>query len=154
MAECPETLIVPMRHLLLVLSAAALLAPVATAQTKSAFACPATLTVTEQAQAPDGWTGPAVKAEHLLQTAKIYNGDPGKEEYDLRPDDEAQKGKTALLTWILKDYRTMNLFMRCYYYDTKATVTANIPTPVNKCSVTLEMKADGTIVGKSQMKCE
>jgi hypothetical protein len=143
-----------MRQLLLILSTAALLAPAASAQTKSAFACPATLTVAEQAQTSDGWTGTAAKAEHLLQTAKIYNGNPGKEEYDLRPDDEAQKGKTALLTWVLKDYRTMNLFVRCFYYDTKVTVTANIPAAVNKCSVTLEMKSDGTIVGKSQMRCE
>jgi hypothetical protein len=143
-----------MRQVLLVLSAAALLAPAAAAQAKNAFACPASLTVTEQAQTSEGWTGTSVKAEHALQTAKIYNGNPGKEEYDLRPDDEAQKGKILLLSWILKDYRSMNLFVRCFYYDTKATVTANIPAPVNKCSVTLEMKADGTIVGKSQMKCE
>jgi hypothetical protein len=143
-----------MRQLLLVLSAAALLAPAASAQAKSAFACPATLTVTEQSQTLEGWAGTAVKSDHALQTAKIYNGNPGKEEYDLRPDDEAQKGKSALLTWILKDYRTMNLFVRCFYYDTKATVTANIPAAVNKCSVALEMKSDGTIVGKSQMKCE
>ena len=143
-----------MRYLLLALFAAAVLTPLSTAQTKTAFACPATLTVTEQAQTLEGWSGPAVKADHGLQTAKVYNGNPGKEEYDLRPDDEAQKGKTVLLTWVLKDYRTMNLFVRCFYYDTKATVTANIPASVNKCSVTLEMKADGTIVGKSQMKCE
>jgi hypothetical protein len=143
-----------MRQLLIILSTAALLAPTASAQVKSAFACPATLTVTEQAQTSEGWTGTTAKAEHALQTAKIYNGNPGKEEYDLRPDDEAQKGKTLLLTWALKDYRSMNLFVRCFYYDTKATVTANIPAAVNKCSVTLEMKSDGTIVGKSQMKCE
>jgi hypothetical protein len=143
-----------MRQVLFVLSAAVLLAPAASAQAKSSFACPASLTVTEQAQTFEGWAGQAGKAEHALQTAKIYNGNPGKEEYDLRPDDEAQKGKSAILTWILKDYRSMNLFVRCFYYDTKATVTANIPAPVNKCSVTLEMKADGTIVGKSLMKCE
>jgi hypothetical protein len=143
-----------MRQILLMLSAAALLSPAASAQAKYAFACPATLTVTEQAQTSEGWTGAAVKAEHALQTAKIYNGNSGKDEYDLRPDDEAQKGKSLLLTWALKDYRTMNLFVRCFYYDTKATVTANIPASVNKCSVALEMKGDGTIVGKSQMKCE
>jgi hypothetical protein len=142
-----------MRQVLLILSAAALLSP-ASAQTKIAFACPASLTVTEQAQTSEGWTGAAVKSEHALQTAKIYNGNPGKEEYDLRPDDEVQKGKSALMTWVVKDYRSMNVFVRCYYYDTKATVTANIPAPVNKCSVSLETKADGTIVGKSQMKCE
>ena len=128
---------------LLLLSTALLLAPAAPAQPAGAFTCPATFTVTEPA-----------KSEHAFQTVKIYNGNPGKEEYDLRPDDESKKGKSVRLTWVLKDYRTMNLFIRCYYYDTKATITANIPASVNKCSVTLEMKTDGTIVGKSQMKCE
>ena len=143
-----------MRHPALALFTAALLTPAAVGQSRTAFACPATLTVTEQTQTLEGWAGTAAKTEHALQTAKIYNGNPGKEEYDLRPDDEAQKGKSLLLTWVLKDYRTMNLFVRCFYYDTKATVTANIPAPVNKCSVALEMTANGTIVGKSQMKCE
>ena len=141
-----------MRYLL-ALSAAALLGPAAFAQA-GAFACPATLTVTEQAQAPASWAGEAVKAEHALQTAKIYNGNPGKEEYDLRPDDESKKGRSVHLTWVLKDYRTLNLFVRCFYYDTKATVTADIPAAVNKCSVTLEMTSNGTIVGKSQMQCQ
>ena len=143
-----------MQHALLAASLAIFLAPAAAAQAKAAFACPATLTVTEQAQTPAGWSGPTVKAEHALQTAKIYNGNPGKQEYDLKPDDDAKQGKSLLLTWILKDYRDMNLFVRCFYYDTGATVTANIPAAVNKCSVTLEMTASGEIAGKSQMECQ
>lgn len=95
-----------------------------------------------------------MKAEHALQTAKIYNGNPGKEEYDLAPDDDVKQGKSALLTWIVKDYRQMNVFVRCFYFDTKATITANIPPAINRCSVTLEMTANGTIVGKTQMKCQ
>jgi hypothetical protein len=133
-------------------SAALLLTPAAFAQ---AFSCPATATVTEQAQGPQGWAaGPAVKAEHALQTAKIYNGNPGKEEYDLAPDDDVKQGKNALLSWIVKDYRQMNVFVRCFYFDTKATITANIPPAITKCSVKLEMTANGTIVGKTQMTCQ
>jgi hypothetical protein len=48
----------------------------------------------------------------------------------------------------------MNLFVRCFYYDTKVTITANIPAAVNKCSVTLQMTASGQIAGKSQMTCQ
>ena len=50
--------------------------------------------------------------------------------------------------------RDMNLFVRCFYRDTKVTVTANIPTAVNTCSVTLGTTANGTIVGKSTTKCQ
>jgi hypothetical protein len=58
------------------------------------------------------------------------------------------------MTWDLKAYRTMPLFVRCHYFDTKATVTATIPASVAKCTVTIEMTANGTIVGKSTMKCQ
>jgi hypothetical protein len=108
----------------------------------------------EQALPSAGWNADAVKSEHAFQTAKIYNGTAGKEEYDLRPDDEAQKGRSALLAWQLKDYRTMNLFVRCFYSDTKATVTANIPAAIGKCSLNLTMTPGGAIVGKSTMKCQ
>jgi hypothetical protein len=136
-------------------SAVLLLTPAAFAQAGGAFSCPATVTVTEQAQGPQGWAaGSSVKAEHALQTAKIYNGNPGKEEYDLVPDDDVKQGKNALLTWIVKDYRQMNLFVRCFYFDTKVTITANVPPAINRCSVKLEMTANGTIVGKTQMTCQ
>jgi hypothetical protein len=128
---------------LLLLSTALLLAPAAPAQPAGAFTCPATFTVTEPA-----------KSEHAFQTVKIYNGNPGKEEYDLRPDDESKKGKSVRLTWVLKDYRSMNLFARCFYYDTKETVTKDIPAAVQKCTLTLQLDAKGTIFGKSQMQCE
>ena len=70
------------------------------------------------------------------------------------PDDTAKQGKNVLLTWAVKDYRQENLFVRCFYFDTGATVTANIPAAVNKCSVTLELTSSGQIVGKSRMKCQ
>ena len=142
-----------MRPTLLLLSCT-LLIPTACAQTPVPFACPATLTVMEQAMPSAGWSAEAAKNAHSFQTAKIYNGTAGKEEYDLRPDDESQKGRSALLAWQLKDYRSMNLFVRCFYYDTKATVTANIPAAIGKCSLNLTMTSKGDIVGKSTMKCE
>jgi hypothetical protein len=130
------------------------MAPAGAAQDSRSFACPSTLTVTEQAQTPVGWSGANAKGEHQLKTAKVYNGDAGKKEFDLKPDDQTKQGKNLILSWSLKDYRDMNLFARCFYYDTNATVTANIPSALTKCSVTLEMTSNNQIVGKSQMKCQ
>lgn len=47
----------------------------------------------------------------------------------------------------------MILFVRCSYHDTNATVTANVPRSITKCSVSLERSAGNRIVGKSEMKC-
>jgi hypothetical protein len=142
------------QHLLVAAFVAVLLAQLGAAQDGRNFACPSSLVVSEQAQVPIGWSGTAVKIEHLFKTAKIYNGDPGKDEFDLKPDDEAKRSKNLILSWSLKDYRDMNLFVRCFYYDTSVTVTANIPSTINKCSVTLELTSSNQIVGKPQMKCQ
>lgn len=72
----------------------------------------------------------------------------------MKPDDQAKRSKNLILSWRLKDYRDMNLFIRCSYYDSSVTVTANIPSTINKCSVTLELTSSNQIVGKSQMKCQ
>lgn len=143
-----------LQYVLAALSVAVFMAPSGAAQDSRNFACPSTLTVTEQAQTPNGWSGAAVKGEHPFKTAKIYNGDPGKNEFDLKPDDQTKQGKSLILSWTLKEYRDMNLFVRCFYHDTNATVTANVPSALTKCSVTLEMTSSNQIVGKSQMKCQ
>jgi|ERR1017187_138988 hypothetical protein len=139
---------------LVVASVAILFVPLGVAQDSRNFACPSSLVVTEQAAVPHGWSGSAAKTEHLFKTAKIYNGDPGKDEFDLKPDDQAKRSKNLILSWSLKDYRDMNLFVRCSYYDTSVTVTAYIPSTINKCYVTLELTSNNQIVGKSQMKCQ
>ena len=141
-------------HTLLAASIATLVAPFGAAQDKRTFACPSTLAVTEQAQIPTGWSGTMFKGEHLFKTAKVYNGDPGKNEFDLKPDDQKKQGKKVILSWSLKDYRDMNVFARCFYYDINVTVTASIPSTVNVCSVTLEFTSSNQIVGESQMKCQ
>ena len=141
-------------RVLLALSVAILLAPVCAAQDNRSFACPASLTVTEQAQIPNGWSGKTLKGEHLFKTAKVYNGDPGKNEFDLKPDDQKKQGKKVVLSWSLKDYRDMNVFARCFYFDTSVTATASIPSTINNCSVTLEFDSNNQIVGRSQMKCQ
>ena len=109
----------------------------AAAQTSPGFACPETLD----------------RGSHAFLNASVYNGTPGKEEYELKPDDETRHGKKVTLSWNLKDYRDMNLFVRCRYHDTSSTVTKDLPAQLTTCSVTLELNARHDIVGKSEMSC-
>src|ERR1700678_2146344 len=73
------------------------------------------------------------KSEYRFERPSIYNGTPGKEEYELAPDDTQTQGKQVRQTWKLADYRDMNLFVRCRYVGTKETVVTNIPAPVKIC---------------------
>lgn len=123
------------------------------AQNAAPFACPATLSVTEQPQVPYGWSGVAANSIHPFKNLKVLNGNPGKEEYDLKPDDEMRRGRKVTLSWNLKDYRDMNLFIRCSYRDTESQVTTDLPARLTVCSVTLEFNTGNQIIGNSQMEC-
>jgi hypothetical protein len=126
---------------------------VAGAQTAS-FACPAALTVSETAAAPDGWAVEAGSSKHRFQMPKIYNGKPGGEEYELKPDGQKTVGKKTIFLWKLSDYRDLNLFVRCVYHGTPATVTADIPAALNTCTATLELSPKGDVIGRSEMACK
>lgn len=103
------------------------------------LACPETITT--------------AKVEHRFERVSIYNGKPGAEEYELAPDDEKANGRAIIQTWFLKDYRTMNLFLRCRYHDTTVTRTMDLPAHLQTCTFTFELRKDGTIVGKPAALC-
>jgi hypothetical protein len=124
------------------------------ASAQSNFACPATLSVAEQVVAPNGWNAVNSKIQRRFKTAKLYNGNPGKDEFDLKPDDQVKQGNQVVLSWNLRGYRDMNVFVRCFYQDTSATLAANVPQSIVKCSVVLEMDSKNRIIGTSRMKCE
>jgi hypothetical protein len=75
----------------------------------------------------------AGKSDHKFERPSIYNGTPGKQEYELSPDDTQTQGKQVRQTWKLADYRDMNLFVRCRYLGTKETVVMNLPAPLKIC---------------------
>jgi hypothetical protein len=128
-------------------------APAASGQT-AAFACPATITVSETAAPLDGWTAAAASSTHRFKMPKIYNGKPGGEEYELKPDGQKTAGKKTIFLWKLTDYRDLNLFARCVYHGTSATMTADIPAALKTCTATLELTPKGEVIGHSEMACK
>jgi hypothetical protein len=95
--------------------------------------CPASITVIAAASVAAPWQAESVKSEHKFERPSIYNGTPGKQEYELAPDDTQSQGKQVKETWNLADYRDMNLFVRCRYLGTKETVVMNLPAPLKIC---------------------
>jgi hypothetical protein len=94
----------------------------------------------QSAPVPAAFTCPAflklAKSDRKFERPSIYNGTPGKREYELAPGDTVTKGKDVRQTWNLADYRDMNLFVRCRYIGTKETVTLNLPAPLKTCEFT------------------
>jgi hypothetical protein len=127
--------------------------PAASGET-AAFACPASITVSETAAAPEGWSAEPGSSEHRLRMPKIYNGKPGGEEYELKPDGQKTAGKKTVFLWKLSDYRDLNLFVRCVYHGTPATVTADILPALTNCTATLELTPKGEVIGRSEMACK
>jgi hypothetical protein len=109
-----------------------------------AVACPDSITVTESAEAAGGWHSVSAKAEHRFERVSVFNGKQGAEEYDLAPDDEKTAGQATVQTCVLKDYRSMNLFLRCRYHDTAVTLDQGLPAPLATCTFTFEIRKDGT----------
>ncbi|HXN49429.1 MAG TPA: STY0301 family protein [Bryobacteraceae bacterium] len=137
------------RACFLVLAAAA----TAVSGRSQTVACPESITVTESTQASGGWRPVSAKAEHRFERISVFNGKQGGEEYDLAPDDEKTSGRATIQTWVLKDYRSMNLFVRCRYHATEVTLEQDLPAPLQTCTLTFEIRKDGTIVGKSTAVC-
>ncbi len=119
------------------------IALVASAAQGQTVACPATVQV----------TAAGAKVERPFERVSIYNGKQGGEEYELAPDDEKTTGRKIVQSWFLKDYRSMNLFMRCRYRGTEVTRSIDLPPRLETCTFTFELQKDGTITGKPQAVC-
>lgn len=121
------------------------------------FTCPATITITETPSAPPSnqapWQAEAAKSEHKFVHPSIYNGNPGKEEYDLAPDDEQTQGKQIHQSWIAANYRTMNLFVRCRYAGTSATLVANLPPALKTSNYTFQNMGGNQPAGAPSFEC-
>jgi hypothetical protein len=115
--------------------------PIASAaDTPSPLACPVTL--------------PGQGGTREFERINIYNGKPGGEEYDLAPDRESQTAGRITQTWLLENYRSMDIFIRCRYHRTDAVKTLDVPAKYQKCTFTFQLDKQHKISGKSVFSCE
>ncbi len=115
--------------------------------------CPETIKVSETATPIANWKTANGQSEHAFERVSIYNGTPGAQEYDLAPDDEKNTAGKIIQTWNLKDYRAMNLFLRCRYHDTSATLFMDAPAIYTTCTFTFTLDKKGNFLGKSNLLC-
>ena len=131
----------------------ALLSPVMAQTPAAALSCPEKLTVTETATPVEGWKTAGGKSEHAFERISIYNGTAGGKECDLAPDAQSQMSTHVSQTWNLKDYRSMNIFLRCRYHDTAMVLYRDVPAGVQACTFTFTSEKKGDFLGKSALTC-
>ena len=117
------------------------------------LACPATIAVVESAKPPNGWGASGGQVERPFERVSIFNGKQGGQEYELAPDDEKKSNGKIVQSWLLKDYRSMNLFMRCRYHDTPAVLSIDLPLKLETCTFTFQLDSKGEFIGKSTLIC-
>jgi hypothetical protein len=98
-------------------------------------------------------TCPPATAGHPFDRVSIYNGKQGGQEYELAPDDDKKVGGKVTQAWFLKDYRTMNIFLRCRYQGTDTVISKDIPANVQTCTFVFDISAKGDITGGRSFVC-
>ncbi len=96
---------------------------------------------------------PAATAGHPFDRVSIFNGKQGGQEYDLAPDDEKNVRGKITQTWFLKDYRTMNIFLRCRYQGTEMVISKDIPANLQTCTFKFDISPKGEITGGRSFAC-
>jgi hypothetical protein len=119
----------------------------------AALSCPEKLLVTETVASVEGWKASGSQVEHPFERVSIFNGTPGGKEYELAPDLQNQMGRNVSQNWNLKDYRSMNIFLRCRYHDTAAVLFRDVPAGLQTCTFTFTSEKKGDFIGKSSLTC-
>ena len=104
------------------------------AERSTPLSCPATVSVTTIAAAKPPAKAEPAKSEHRFSRPSLYNGTPGGKEFELAPDNANAKTRRIEQSWKLSDHRDKDLFIRCRYEGTPATVVLDVPKPLTTCS--------------------
>jgi hypothetical protein len=103
-------------------------------ESATGFSCPNSIQLTEAPITSMPWHPESATTSHRFLRPSLYNGTAGKAEYELAPDSTQVQGSRITESWKLSDYRDMNLFVRCHYAGTSATLFRDLPKKLTFCS--------------------
>ena len=64
----------------------------------------------------------------------------------LAPDREVRRGRSIVQVWEFTGARRRNIFLVCRYCDTQATLAADLPSHIRRCTLTLATDIRGTVL--------
>lgn len=132
---------------------AALLSTVAATPAPAAngLDCPTSLTVQAQPDAPGGWSPYPGRDSHGFAGISIIEGDRASQMTSaapatLAPDREVRRGRSIVQVWEFPASRRENVFLVCRYRNTQATLAADLPRQIRRCTLTLETDIRGAVL--------
>ena len=137
-----------MRRLLLAL--AGLAATTLPAAAQQAVRCPDTIEVAGTPNVPAGFEGGAGRSTHRFLQASFFEGAHDDRSAALAPDSDRLRGATAYQVFTFRNPRTYPVYVVCSYRDTTATLIADIPAAVTRCSLTFAYNQRTGAVGTPQ----
>ncbi|MBP2298554.1 STY0301 family protein [Azospirillum picis] len=113
--------------------------------------CPPTLAVQSQPEAPGGWSPYAGKDSHALAGVTLVEGDrktlmAADSPPALPPDRELRRTRSLVQVWEFHGARREEVFVICRYRDTAATLAADLPRVVRRCTLTRATDLRGTVL--------
>ncbi|CAO3422197.1 STY0301 family protein [Azospirillum endophyticum] len=135
---------------ILVAAAFLLTAASSSAQAAGGLQCPASLTVQAQPDAPGGWSPYPGRDSHGFAGISLVEGDRAAQmtaaaPATLAPDREVRRGRSLVQVWEFTGARRENVFLVCRYRDTQATLAADLPRQIRRCTLTLETDIRGAV---------
>ncbi len=119
---------------------------------REGLSCPGSIHVSETATPKSPFTVLPSQATHLLSTANVLNV-VGRDEFELKPDDEHKRQARTILTWNLDAYRDHALYLRCVYHDTPVKFSVQLPSVIHNCTATLTLNSKNHIIGSTTVEC-
>lgn len=119
------------------------------------LSCPASIQVTSAAAPIAGWQSTGVEEKYTLAKTSIFNVDkPGGQEYELAPDQTTQHSQHVVEIWHLDGYRTMKIYLRCFFKNTQVATTREIPAGIQSCQLDFDLDKLAHVSGAPHISCK
>ncbi len=98
--------------------------------------CPDTLSVSQRADPPVGWSVTYAEQAPRLSGVTIYDGQPANR-VTIKYTNRRQSGKELVLTWDLGD-NPRSFYLQCSYERSTAQIASPLPPGVRTCEVVFD----------------
>lgn len=102
------------------------------------LACPATVTVIERTDAPQGWEATPGKSERRLVDFQVFRGALGEKRDPVKPASRQRRADGAVVTtWKFSSSaaRPGPFFVSCVYQGTQVGVLRDVSTGMDRCEL-------------------
>jgi hypothetical protein len=125
----------------------------------SAFRCPDSIQVAEQATAPPGFAAEAGSSEHRFLQVAFFDGPHSDRSGSLAPDNDTKRGRLSVQTFsFAAPPRARPVYAVCRYRDTAAVLVVDVPDTISRCTLTFTYNqrtgAVGTPRRPQRMQCQ